>query len=352
MPKTENQNSYRWQTLDIIKTIGLFGAVSGHILVWGFLKGSEGVGGMEIYDANASGWLIMFCFMMVHLLLISAGASLFFYVRKNKPSFKKIMYRVAPIIAIGLLFGLNYSPLILYWNVFLFYALSIVIIFTLNRFIDYKIILYLTATTLVATPLLRLFLNTGATNNYLASILIGNSGEVISFYPIFPWFFLMGSGFLVSHFYLQHRDKITFIRGLLFAASILVCAIPFLIPLNLTDIFGVTSQIPIGYVVFVFGLFIFLVSALELIFWKRKLSKYNPIVAIGKHIFPVYIATVFVILVLIDITRKRGLSLEGVYTFLLFEIAIFLTAYLFAAFLTYRAGKKMSYPQEILPNHN
>jgi len=336
----QKEGTQRWQTLDIIKTIGCLGAIFSHILIWQFGKIHEGVG-MELYDMSALPWqLLTVSFVTVHILFISAGASFYFYIKKYNPTFKKITSRLIPIILIGILFGLNYHPFILYWNVFFFYALSIITLLLLYRFSNYRAIFSFTIFTLIATPFLHFFLNNIISGNYGAAILMGDPQRNISFYPFFPWFFLVGAGFLVSHFYSQYRRKNILLRSLLVGGGVFFPAILFLRPIDLSDIFGVTSQIPIVFIVLTFSFFIVLLSSIELIVAKKVLSKYNPLVIIGRHIFPVYVLTLLFSLVLIDIVQRSVVYEKGnIYVFLISELTVFSMAYLIAVILTYRAGK-------------
>jgi len=342
MPDNQNQNSDRWQALDIVKTLGVLGALGGLILLWWFGENKNPAMGNVSYSLSTAFWpTIGYLVVITHLLFISAGAAFYFYLKNNKPTFKKIVFRFILFIFIGILFGLNLQPFVVFWNVFLFYAFSILIIFIMDRYSDKKIIFYLTLCTLVSTPFLRLFLNKIAPGNYLSAVLIGDPLGKISFYPFFPWFFLVGAGFLISYFYSKYQNKRFLTYGALGGIIISFFIIPFLKPLDLSNVFGSVSQIPINYIIFIFSSFIFLISSLELILKKITLSKYNPAIAIGRYILPVYLITIAITLPLTDALKNSARYSNNIYIFLTLELITLAIAYLAGAILTYRSGKRV-----------
>ncbi|MFH1200821.1 MAG: hypothetical protein V1484_00625 [bacterium] len=344
MSDNQNQNSDRWQALDAIKTLGLLGAFSAHIVIWWFGKNLDPASGAVFFNLNGiPNWLIVMYIIVVHFILISAGAALYFYLRR-KPSLEKISLRIALLILLGVLFGLNLQPFFVFWNVFLLYAFSLLIIFIIDHYGNEKIIFYVTFCALVVTPFLRLFLNNIAPGNYWSAILVGDLQGRISFYPFFPWFFLIGAGFFTSYFYSKHQSKHLLTYGICGGIVTLLAAFPFLKPLDFSNIFGVTSQIPLSYIIFIFGFFVFLISLLELIFKKITLSKYNPAIAIGRHILPVYLITVVITLPLTNILKNSAKYGKSIYIFLGLEFITFLIAYLSGAILTYRSGNSTERP--------
>jgi len=341
MPSNQSQNLGRWQALDAVKTIGVLGALSGHILIWWFGKNLDIASGIMFFKLNGiPNWLIIMYIVVVHFILISAGAAFYFYLKRNPP-FKKIASRVALLVLLGVLFGISFHPFVLFWNVFLLYALSMVIIFIIDRYGSEKIILYLALCSLSLAPFLRLFSNKIIPENYLSAILIGDPAGRISFYPFSPWFFLVGAGFLIGYFYSKHQSKHLLIYGICGGMITLLAAIPFLKPLDFSNIFGVTSQIPMGYITLIFGSFIFLISLLELIFKKITLSKYNPIIAIGRHILPVYLITIAMTLPLTDALKNSAKYGNNIYTFLTLELLTLVIACVGGVILTYRSDKRI-----------
>lgn len=340
MSDNRNENLGRWQALDMIKTVGLLGALSGHILVWWFGKNWGPANSATFFSLNGiPNWLATVLLIMVNFILISAGASFYFYLKKYKPTFKKIAFRIALFILLGVLFGLNLHPPFLAWTIFLFYALSILIIFILDRWGNEKFIIYLTLGVLALTPLMRLFLNKIAPENYLSAVLTGAPMGGHSFYPFFPWFFLIGSGFLISYFYSKYQSKRFLLYGALGGIIISIISIPFLKPLDFSGVFGVTSQISIFYIIFTFSSFIFLISSLELILKNITLSKYNPVI-MGRHILPVYLITFFVTLLLTNAFKNSTKYDNSIYIFLSLELATFLIAYLTGVILTYTSRQQ------------
>lgn len=339
----KNQILGRWQALDIIKTLGVLGALGGHILIWWFGKNNDPAIGDVFYSINAASFWATIGYLailtIIHLLFISAGAAFYFYLKNKKPTFKKILFRFILFIFIGILFGLNIQPFIVFWNVFLFYAFSILIIFIIDRYGNEKRIAVLTLSALVLTPLLRLFLNKIAPGNYLSAVLIGDPLGKISFYPFFPWFFLVGSGFLISYFYSKYQNRRFPIYGVSGGIIIFLATFFSLKPLDLSNVFGSTSQIPINYIIFIFSFFVFLISSFELILGKKILSKYNPAIAIGRHILPVYLITIMITLPLASALKNSTKYDNNIYTFLILELITLAIAYITGAILTYRSNK-------------
>lgn len=340
----QNQISNRWQSLDMMKTLGILGALGGHILIWWFGKNNDPAIGNIFYSIDTvSFWQTigyLAILVIIHLLFISAGAAFYFYLKNNKPTFKKILSRSVLFIFLGILFGLSLQPFILFWNVFLFYAFSILIIFIMDRYGNKKMVAVLTLGTLILTPLLRLFLNKIAPENYLSAILIGDPLGKISFYPFFPWFFLIGSGFLTSYFYSRYQNKRILTYGVFGGIIIFFATFFSLKPLDLSNIFGATSQIPINYIIFIFSFFIFLISLFELIFKKRVLSKYNPAIAIGRHILPVYLITIIITLPLTNTLKNSARYGNNIRAFLILELITLAIACMVGTVLTYWSNKR------------
>jgi len=344
MPNSQSQNSDhsdRWQALDAIKTLGVLGALSAHIIIWWFGKNWDTASGAVFFSLNGiPNWLAVTYMTVVHFILVSAGAAFYFYL-KHRPTFKKITFRITLFVFLGVLFGLNLQPLVLFWNFFLFYAFSILIIFILDRYGDKKGVAFLTLGALILTPFLRPLLNQAAPENYLAAVLVGDLQGRVSFFPFFPWFFLVGAGFLISYFYSKYQNKRLLIYGMLGGIIISFLIIPFLKPLDLSNVFGVSSQISISYIIFIFSSFIFLISLLELIFKKITLFKYNPVIAIGRHILPIYLITVAITLPLTDALKNSAKYGNNIHIFLTLELITLIIACLSGAVLTYRSSKRI-----------
>jgi hypothetical protein len=338
----QSKRTDRWQALDILKSVGLFAAVFGHTLIW-WIGTQRGAAESAFYSLHPPlFWLtsVYTIFIGVHFILISAGVSFYFYLKKYRPSYRTIASRVAVLILVGVLLGLNLHPTVIFWNVFLLYAFSLLAIFVSERYGGRRLTVMLTLCALLFTPLLRLSIGHLAANNYLLQVLVGDPQGKISFYPIFPWFFLVGVGFLIGSFYRGHECTRTLayraVGGMVFSVLMLY----FLKPLALSNIFGVTSRIPFAYLFLIFTLFILLISLLELLLRNIVLSRYNPVIAPGRHILPVYLITVIATLALYDYIDRFAAYGVGTPVFFILEIATFLIAYLSSALLTYRAERR------------
>lgn len=332
----------RWQTLDVVKTIGCLGAFFVHILAWQFGKVHNGAG-ITLYDMNAFPWqILIFCFIIVHILFLTAGASFYFYIEKHNPSTARILSRLIPILLIGCLFGLNYHPLLLYWNVFFFYSLSILVLYFLHRFLEQRTIFIFTLLTLFLTPWLRIFFDTFGIENYFTDIFLGNAQNSRSFYPFFPYFSLIGLGFFASYVYEKYGERKFFMKSLLLSIFVFPLIVLNLEIIDVSDIFGATAHMPVLFLLLTVMFFVFLLSSLELILTKYPIKNtYNPFVIIGRHILPVYVLTLFGLLIIFDILN-RTVSFEKnntlIFPFIFFSVSII--AYGIAVFLTRRANKK------------
>ncbi len=339
MPDTETGSVRRWQALDVIKTLAVLEALTFHVLIWWF-GGNSDKNSAAFYAFDIGLLPSLSYFILVHFVLVAAGTAFYFYLGKYKPSFGKVFSRALLLALFGILFGLNLNPPAIFWNIFLFYALSILVIFSLNRGAGKNQIIFLTLAALFLTPFLRPLFNALMPGNYLSAVLVGDIKGDISFYPFFPWFFLVGAGFLTGYFYSKYGWKKFANYGLPGGIIAALVSIPFFKPLNLSDVFGNTAHMPISYLIFIFGSFIFLISLLELALKNVTLSKYNPAVAIGRHILPVYVITVFATLALTDFVKRHTSYGNSVHVFLLLELSVLLTAYLIGIVFTRRAERK------------
>jgi|GEM_PF-4511429 len=317
----------RWQALDIIKTIGLLGVLSAHVIILWFGK-KISLAGFALYDMSAVPWWIVAAHMVVvHLLFVAAGAATYFYLKQRKPGLYQIGRRMALMIFLGVIFGLNIHPPMLFWNIFLFYAVSILVIFIVDRYWNEKGVFLVSLVVLLGTPAARAIADALFPGNYLAGVLAGNSGHITSFYPFFPWFFLTGAGYLASYWYSRYGKKRFQAAGLLGGTCAILAAAPFLRPLNFDDVFGSTSRLPLSYLVLIFGLFIFLISLAQRLSGKEKLSPYNPLVAAGTYILPVYLLSLLAILIVYGVAAKQDLYGGGVGAFLALELFAVVVAY-------------------------
>ncbi len=335
----QNEISKRWQALDIIKTLGLSTALLFHVFIWWFAKDNNTTGAY-FYSFEGSGFWLIVCLITIHFLLISAGTAFYFYLEKYKPSFGKVFSRALLLALFGILFGLNLNPPAVFWNVFMLYAFSILVIFFLNRYSGKKQIIFLTLVALFLTPFLQPLFNALMPGNYLSAVLVGDIKSDISFYPFFPWFFLVGAGFLTGYFYSKYGGKKFADYGLPGGIIAALLSIPFFKPLDISDIFGNTARMPISYLIFIFGSFIFLTSLLEFALKKTVLAKYNPAVAVGRHILPVYVITVLATLALTDFVKRHTSYGNSIHAFLFLELSALLIACAIGIIFTRRAEKK------------
>lgn len=339
MTSQKNDMMNRWDTLDIMKAIGLCGALFIHVLIWYFGIPHEGIG-MITYDMSAiSDRILLTPFIMVHFLFISAGSAFYLYLKKYRPSLQVLLRRLLVFILLGLLFGLNWNPLILYWNVFFFYVLSMITLFFFERFTQYKTLLVFTISVLLCTPLLRNFVFESSIRSDFVNILLGNIDKHTIFYPFFPWFFLIGSGFLLTHYYQMQKEKS--LVTMLIAGCILTPGIFFILtPLDFSDIFGTTSSMPIGYPLIVFSSFLVIWSLCEILLQKIPHSFLSVFIEMGRFILPSYIGSLLGFLFLLSFLKKTSLYREGsLYYFLFLEVCMFFILYSILKYWRYRFKK-------------
>lgn len=332
------QRSSRWLALDAAKTITVLGTLLAHIFIWWF---GENFGtGARLYHIDLSQSVTFAYFSFIVLLITSSGAAFYFYIDRKELTMKQILKRSSILVIIGLFFAVNTQPFLFLWNIFFFYAVSLILITLIYKRYGIKGIVLSSAASYLGLLILRLVLDQTLAHNYFIEVLIGD--PIRSQFPILPWIFMLGVGFSVAHLF-HHmkaaaKKKMQTLWILIFGALIAIIVSRFLTPINESDIFGITAQMPAMYLVYFAGLFICMISLLDLVLANGTLEKYNPINTIGRHTLAVYLITLLTMLGVVNhIEETSSLQMtHPIGTFLWLNIATILLAYTASYFLEKR----------------
>ncbi len=183
------------------------------------------------------------------------------------------------------------------WNILQFIGLSFLVIAILkNFFSDYEIFLLSMLTVLTAA-----FLRENLTflkGDYLAAIFIGSDNRFM-FWPFFPWFGVVGAGFLYA------AGKVKYARNRWFDVSCFIGGVALIIlailgkeispSLNPDYVWSPSIFQPeLGFLAATIGLFLVLVVLGNVFFNQIKLKKYGIISSYSKGILWIYVAQMFV----------------------------------------------------------
>ncbi|HAH05554.1 MAG TPA: hypothetical protein DCM05_03360 [Elusimicrobia bacterium] len=304
----------RWAALDAVKTTALLGTLLGHILIWWY--GENQGAGAVVYrlDAHQTAATVAMGFMFA---LVSASGAIFHLHLKRLAGLPALAGRIAVLLAAGLLLGLNLHPFVILWNVFGFYASSLLLIAMIQRAFGWKGMALFSAASYLLTPLLRRGLDG---SSYWTAVLIGDAQGLLSFFPLFPWFSLLGLGWLAGELF--ERDPQAFRRKAATTGTLLILAgLPFLSPLDFSNVFGITSRIPLAYPLFFGGIFLAALALCDALFGKKAFSAYHPLNAVGRHPLAVYLVTLLTMLALTSKWTGRG-SASGFWTLNALTLAV------------------------------
>jgi len=183
------------------------------------------------------------------------------------------------------------------WNVLQLVGLSFVVIAILMKFFSVgKIFLLSSTVVLTAGPLRNLL--SAFNNKYLINIFIGADNHFI-FWPFFPWFGVVGFGFLFAHYQLKYKNSVKFrINAAVIGLGLMAIAFlrgeisPALDPNYVwsPSIF----QPKIGWVLATIGFFCVLVVLGNSLFSKMSFKKYGIINSYSKGILWIYVTQMFV----------------------------------------------------------
>jgi len=273
-----------------------------------------------------------FMFLTLFVLLLPLLAGYVFRINDDY-EFKKAIKIAIFLLFVGFLmniviWGVKY---VFSWNVLQLIGLSFVIIAFLMKSFSERAIFLSSLTAVLMAPLLRnLLININ--ENYFINILIGNIDRSM-LWPFFPWFGVVGFGFLFAHYQLKSKNDFKFKIISLFTgiAFLIFAAVKNEIspPLNRnfvwsSDIF----QPETGFVLATIGLFLVL-SVLGMTFFNKiKLKKYGIVNSYSKGILWIYVLMMFMNSVFYS-SRRESLPLnKPTFIYLMWMIFIFIFSWI------------------------
>ncbi|MCK4386949.1 MAG: DUF1624 domain-containing protein [Candidatus Pacebacteria bacterium] len=294
----------KWVALDIIKFIAVVIMVFVHIhlvLVTDTYRFSNTT---DFYYQITSN--LMFVGLFVFLLPMTAGAILRMNFGERLVHGKLKNYKINWIISMAvfiallgflmnwLTWGVDY---IFAWNVLQLVALSFIVITLLLRLFSIRALFLASIFSIFMAEPLRNFLG-GFDSSYLAGVFVGNNSHQM-FWPFFPWFGVVGLGFLIAHYYLKYKDSVRFRVSLIILGIFLIDIAIFRDEISpyLDPGFAWGSNLfqpKIGWILAVVGLFCFLVGFCNTFLNKIHLKKYGIINSYSKGILWIYIVQMFV----------------------------------------------------------
>ncbi|MFH1393240.1 MAG: heparan-alpha-glucosaminide N-acetyltransferase domain-containing protein [Patescibacteria group bacterium] len=270
-----------------------------------------------------------FMFLGLFLTILPALAGYIFRIN-NDYRFKKTIKIAIFLSCTGFLmnivvWGIKYT---FSWNVLQFVGLSFIVIAFLMFFFSERAVFLLSLAAIFAAAPLRDFLM-NVKGNYLIDIFIGNINRFI-FWPFFPWFGVVGFGFLFAYYQLKRKNDFKFkLVSLLAGAALLVFAVVRNeISPSLNRDYAWSSNIfqpETGFVLATIGLFLVLFVLGTVFFKKINFNKYGIVNSYSKGILWIYVSMMFVNGVFYSLIKDR-LPLNNP-TFIYFFWMIFIFAF-------------------------
>lgn len=183
------------------------------------------------------------------------------------------------------------------WNVLQFVGLSFLVIAIAVEFFTYYEIFLLSLMTILAAAFLRITFAASNMNDFVA-IFIGGKNEFM-LWPFFPWFGVVGFGFLYARYKLKYGDSAwfnpaSFCGGLALIGSAILRN-EFSVRLDPDYVWGPSILTPtLGWVLATLGFFLVLMVLGDVFFSKIKLKKYGIINSYSKGIMWIYAAQMLV----------------------------------------------------------
>lgn len=329
---TKNNIDSRWFALDFTKSIGLIGALLCHVLIWWYGI-NLAPSGEYLIRLNSFRILAEFYLVLVSILIISSGAAFYFYFIKPETSSWKICKRSIILAVIGIIIGLNTKPFYIYWNIFLFYAVSLILLYIIYKYWKIKGIALITIISFITTIIFEIIPQNLNGQNYIINIIIGDPNGIKNNFPIFPWISTLGFGFLISYIFkkIKNNENQKKYKNIILNISIIILcfSIPFLNNLDYNNVFGVTAKIPISFILFCLSLFSIIITTADKIIGTKNISAYNLIEIISRNMLKIYLVTIFSILFMIYLIRDLFIINENnmLTWFIILNILTFIIIY-------------------------
>ncbi|MCR4330152.1 MAG: DUF1624 domain-containing protein [Candidatus Roizmanbacteria bacterium] len=239
---------------------------------------------------------LMFIGLFITTLPMLAG----YVFRMNKRyEFEKIIKLAALLSFLGFFmnvvtWGVDYT---FSWNILQFISLSFVIIAILVEFFSIYGVFLLSLVTIFGAEFLRSSLS-AFSDNYFISIFIG-AADGSAYWAFFPWFGVVGLGFLFAHYQLKFKNSSSFRTNVMVGGSLLVAAAFFQgktgPELGQYSVWSPSIFQPETWLILVIiGFSLALLVLGNTFFNKVRHSKYGIINSYSRGILWIYIAQMFV----------------------------------------------------------
>ncbi len=291
----------RYLVFDVLKSVGIFILIICHQIAWLFIDGDVAgfryVGSQKTFNVIVKIVFYSGLPFWGFFLPFLAGASTFFYIKKETTTAKSILIRTMGLTILG--FVLNFFAWgindLFAWDVLPFIATCILVSWLFIKNFEYpgvRISLFLLG--LFSLYLSNQFPFAHLGDLYIYKIILGDS-EGYNYWPFFPWFSIFAAGIFVGYYY--ERGNKTFLSLLPWLGGLCLGISYFkkaLLPVvNLEKIWGPVVFKPSPYYVLaVIGFSFLAVGILQLAlkkdFIKQRIQK-SYWVTYGQGILWVYI---------------------------------------------------------------
>lgn len=334
-------NYGRWQSLDIVKAVGVLLMTVLHVIVWWYIP--QDYGGSQIQDSFYFFLpFLKFIGLFVIIIPITAGASLRFYLRAGnklrKENVIKITARSIFLVVLGYLMNFlafGYEEF-LDWDILQFIGVGFLILAFIYNYFHISIMWILGIVVLVFAPYLRVLLDNWKLNYFIAVLISNNEGNF--FWPFFPWFSFLVYGFLIAHIYIKHKNKKKIYSTLTIASIvILVFAIyknELFFHVIMTNVWGPeVFQAPTLTLLGDISIFNLLLVFSDIFLKKIKRAKFGFLNTLSRGILWIYILHIISGYHLVNI-MQRYVS-DSIYVMLITMLILFFIAYLTGALVVW-----------------
>lgn len=328
-------NYGRWQSLDIVKAVGVFLMIVLHVIVWWYIP--QDYGGSQIQDS--------FYFFLPFLKLIglfvvvipiAAGTSLRFYLeqlrtKSRKEKIVRIVRKSLVLILLGYMMNFlawGYEEF-LDWDVLQFIGVGFLILIFMYRFLNIGFFWIVGIAVLFSAPYLRVLLDNWKLDYFVAILISNNEGSF--FWPFFPWFSFLVYGFLIAHIYINHKTKKNIYSALVVTSILILIAAVYKNELFvrdiITNIWGAgVFQAPTLTLLGDISIFNLLLVFSDIFLKKLKMAKFGFLSTFSKGILWIYILHIIIGYHLVNI-MQRHVS-DSIYAMIIAMLILFVIAYL------------------------
>ena len=339
-------NYGRWQSLDIVKAVGVFLMIVLHVIIWWYIP--IDYGGSEIQSLFYFFLpFLKFIGLFVIIIPITAGASLRFYLENLKTKFRKekivkIVRKSLALIVLGYLMNFlafGYEEWF-DWDVLQFIGVGFLILIFMYRFLHISFLWIAGIAVLFSAPYLRVLLGNWKLNYFVAILISNNEGNI--FWPFFPWFSFLVYGFLIADIYINHKDKKNIYSALVIVSIFILIAAVHRNELFFRDI--ITNiwgpgifQSPTLTLLGDISIFNLLLVFSDIFLKKSKRAKFGFLNTFSRGVLWIYVLHIIIGYHLVNI-MQRYVS-DSVYAMLITMLILFFIAYLIGVLVVWLRGK-------------